>query len=762
MVARGASTPCQADAFVPAGTTLIWALAVFLAPWSAFGALHSATWGRYSNQQRQVHLDRGAVRGLRMSFRWLCLLCLLLPGIAVAAVTNASFGMPTRLTVERNLVENVAIGDVDGDGRVDLAVTAHLEGNRGAHNLRLYFQNQDGTLSSPTVVSQEYDLNDVNSVSMADMNGDGAKEVVIGVLGGINIVHWSAVRMPSVTTYQGPASSCRIIATGDVDGDGKMDVACHGRNEWPNTAVVYFGNGQGGIRNVIGMETGAGDGMAGIEFKGLAVGDVTGDGRADLVVTAASSPNFYVLPNNGHGGFQPPVAYAHPMTSSQGWPVSVVISDLDKDGVNEVVFANPQEAPDARLNIYRLGGSGALYLSQQIAIRSSATALLVGDVGGDGDKDMVLGHWSYASVSVLGDTDVSIKTQGRYELPGFGNDVMYELRTGSTNALALGDLNGDGCNDLASATYSGVTLLYGCKPYLTSLPVSDFDGDGVSDLYWRQFQPPAGLMMFWPWASKQASYDCPMPCPPYVGQLPWIDQAVGDFDGDGSSDVFFRNPETGQNRIALRAFYAVDGVTVANKDWEVVGAGDFDDDDRSDLFWRNRRTGETIIWWAGQYAGLTWEMQVPDLNWQVATVGDFDGDGKADVFWKHATTGRNIIWWGGRSARLQEVTRVVNTQWRIFGNGDFNGDGRADVIWRNTVTGAGIIWYSGKYTTQAALTTITNLDWKIVAVGDYDGDGISDLFWRNQATGANIVWRSARYSYQLQVSSVDLSYRLVI
>ena len=687
------------------------------------------------------------------------LLFLLMLVVGAANAATSSFGMPQRLTVERDVVENVAIGDVDGDGRPDLAVTDHT-GVDWKHHLRVYFQNGDGSLSSPAIVTLGADVNDVTSVTMADLDGDGAKEVVVGVLGGINIVHWGASRLPSVSFSQGPSSSCRVITNGDVDGDGKMDIACHGRNEWPNMAVVYYGNGQGGIRNIVGVDTGAGNGLAGLEFKGLQVGDVTGDGRADLVVTAASAPNFYVIPNDGHGGFLPPVAYAHPASPSGSWPVSVVITDLDHDGVNEVVFANPEEAPDARLNIYRLGGAGAMILSRQIPIHSSTTALLVGDVGGDGDKDLVLGHWSYAAVSVLGDSDSGIETQARYELPGFGNDVDYRPRTGSTNGLALGDLNGDGCSDLAAATFSGVTLLYGCTPNLTSLPVSDFDGDGVSDLFWRQGQM-GGFMMLWPWASKQAYFECPLPCPPYVGLPPWLNQAVGDFDGDGSSDVFYRNTKTGQNEIVLRAFYERPGVTIQNQDWQVVGAGDFDGDDRSDLFWRNRRTGQNIIWKGGVYEGLVWEVVVPDQNWQVVAIGDFDGDGRSDLFWKHATSGRNIIWWGGRSASRVEVTRVINTQWHVFGAGDFNGDGRDDMVWRNTTTGAGIIWYSGNYGTQVAMTTITNLAWSIVAVGDYDGDGVSDLLWQNQTTGANIIWRRGNYSMQMQVEPIDPSYKPV-
>ena len=692
-----------------------------------------------------------------MKLRWLLPLLLVVPVAAVAQVANSSFGMPSRITIEPGGLENVAAGDADGDGRADVAVTDQITG--GMHRLRLYFQNVDRSLSAPTIIpialldgTPNYDA---KSVAMVDLNNDGAKEIVVGGYAGIYIVRLSAARIPTMAFYQGPAASCRVIATGDLDGDGKMDIACHAKDEWPEIAVVYYGDGQGGIRNILGFPTGA----AGSSV-GLSVGDVTGDGRADIVVTASHRPDFFVLRNNGSGGFLPPLAYAHPASASGSYPVSVVVTDMDGDGVNEVVIANAEEAPEGRLNIYRLGGSGTLVLSRQVPIYSSTTALLVGDVGGDGDKDLILGHWSYGQVTVMGDADPGMETQRRYELPGFGNDLLVQTRTGLTNGLALADLNSDGCNDLVSATFSGLTILYGCRPYASTVPVSDFDADGVSDLYW--WAPSlSGLRMLWPWASKQLYYACPLPCPSYAGQVPFVDQAVGDFDGDGSSDVFFRNPQTGENVIVARALYDYDAGAVSDPDWNVVGAGDFDGDDRSDLLWRNGKTGQTIIWPAGLYDAGFWEQTVSDMGWKVAAIGDFDGDGRSDLFWRHATTGQNYMWLQGRSALAYEVVTVGDTRWRLFGAGDFDGDGRDDLVWRNTTSGAGILWLGAQPTSQVQLYTVSSQDWQIAAIGDYNGDGRADLMWRNEVSGANIIWRNAYFLDQQQVETVEPSYKLV-
>jgi FG-GAP-like repeat len=657
----------------------------------------------------------------------------------------ASFGQPTRVSFVRATESNVAIGDGNGDGRADLAAT---EGATypAPHTLSIYFQAGDGSLGSPQRVPLFADGNGILSLKFVDLDKDGIEDIVVGTDHGVATVRLGQPGTPQVSRYQLVSAGCRFMAQGpvDINQDGNPDIVCHGENEWPNQLSVYFGDGNGGFGSAKAYVTEAGseDG-----FRGVHTGDVDGDGRPDVVVTAAKSSHFYVFPNDGAGGLEAAVAYAHPVGTSQAFPAAVLVVDIDQDGRNEVVTVDTEEAPNSRLNIYRWGVGGALELSRQIPVHSSTTSLLAGDVGGDGDLDLVLGHWGFASASVLGDHDAGLDTQGRFELPGFGNDVAYTLKQGHANALALGDLDGDGCSDLAAATYSGLTVLYGCQPTFRSMPVVDFDGDGVTDLYWRD--KTNGMAWMWLWGDSTAA--CPNPCPPLVD--PTWKASVGDFDGDGASDVFYR-ATTGQNFIYLKGFYARPAAPVWSPDWEVVGVGDFDGNDRSDLFWRNKRTGQNIIWKNGESAGLAWEVQVPDLNWQVVTVGDFNGDGLDDVFWKHATSGRNIIWWGGKSTQLQEVTRVVNTQWRVFGAGDVNGDGKDDVVWRNVVTGAGIIWHSANYSTQVPIATIPNLDWRILFVGDFNGDRIGDLVWRNERTGANILWPSAQYGQLIHLSKL--------
>jgi len=209
-----------------------------------------------------------------------------------------------------------------------------------------------------------------------------------------------------------------------------------------------------------------------------------------------------------------------------------------------------------------------------------------------------------------------------------------------------------------------------------------------------------------------------------------------DFDGDGLSDVFWRNSLTGANAIWLAgqstAFRPVATVGVT---WTLVGTADFDGDTQGDLLWRDGN-GRNVVWLAASTRN-TWELQSAASAWKVAAIGDFDGDALSDIFWRNTVTGANTIWFAGMVA--VRLTPVPSQQWQVAGAGDFDGDGRADVLWRHRGTGANVVWRGGNPAAAAVLETAAP-SWGVAAVGDFDADGVDDVFWRNTTSGANVVW----------------------
>src|SRR5438094_2343268 len=231
-----------------------------------------------------------------------------------------------------------------------------------------------------------------------------------------------------------------------------------------------------------------------------------------------------------------------------------------------------------------------------------------------------------------------------------------------------------------------------------------------------------------------------------------IRRPLADFNGDGHSDVLWRNTLTGENYL-----YPMNGTqilagegylrTVADPNWTVAGIGDFDGDGKADILWRNTSTGQNYIYFMD---GTTIKSEglirtVADQSWRVAGIGDFDGDGKDDILWRNGTTGENYVYpMDGLSIKPTEgyLRTVADQSWRIAGIGDFDGDGRSDILWRNSSTGENYIYPMAGTTilaTEGYIRTVADQNWQVAALGDYNGDGRADVFWRNGATGENYI-----------------------
>ena len=112
---------------------------------------------------------------------------------------------------------------------------------------------------------------------------------------------------------------------------------------------------------------------------------------------------------------------------------------------------------------------------------------------------------------------------------------------------------------------------------------------------------------------------------------------------------------------------------------------DFNGDGRSDVLWRND-DGRVTNWLGtanGGYAPNSANALLGvSADWQIAQTGDFNGDGRDDILWRNLD-GRITNWLGtatgGFADNVANAYRSVSTDWQIAGVGDFNGDGRSDV-----------------------------------------------------------------------------------
>ena len=175
---------------------------------------------------------------------------------------------------------------------------------------------------------------------------------------------------------------------------------------------------------------------------------------------------------------------------------------------------------------------------------------------------------------------------------------------------------------------------------------------------------------------------------------------------------------------------------------------DFDGDGRSDVLWRNSATGENYSYFMNGTAVRTqgFLRTVEDPNWTVAGISDFDGDGRADILWRNLSTGENCIWlMNGLSTASEGSVNFVDpaSGWQVQGVGDFDGDGKADILWRNTSTGENYIYLMNGLTiaSPGSINSVSDQAWQVNGIGDFDGDGKADILWRNSSTGENYIWR---------------------
>jgi len=522
---------------------------------------------------------------------------------------------------------------------------------------------------------------------------------------------------------------------------------------------------------------------------GLAVGDLNGDGRSDLVFVNYTDDANDVWLNQGGGVF----------TRTQVMPgddsLAVALGDLDGDGDLDAFFANKSTANHVWLN----DGTGVLSdTGQTLGGANNSYDVALGDVDGDGDLDAVVanrgGHNNYVWLNDgTGD---------------FSSGQIFETR--DSLGLALGDLDGDGDLDVFFANYpllgNTVWLNDGSGTFVNTaqslgaanssevkLGDMDADGDldavvannGSSDVVWLN-DGTGNFPLAWNFNSDTNSFGV----------------ALGDLDSDGDLDAFLVGEK--QHSVWLNA-----GTGVLTDSMQELGdfhsysaaVGDFNGDGALDLVsasrWDAEGTNNTpnYIWFNKLYPVLSPAANAYDVprdatvsityaedisattvttrtfavhamqTGQVlegysvnggeikvtpaqpfkpgelvqvsATTGTLSLDASAPLtptvwqFWTRPLLG---------TACFSEVTQQLGYSFTHgLAAGDLNGDGWLDLVFVNYTDDANDVWLNqggGVFTRTQVMPGDSSL---VVALGDLDSDGDLDAFFANKST-ANRVW----------------------
>lgn len=312
----------------------------------------------------------------------------------------------------------IASGDLNGDGKLDIAVATTT-----GSNIQVLLGNGDGTLQ--TQVAYPADSNPADVV-IADFDGDGKADVASANIFGSNVSIFIGNGDGTLKTRVNypVGSQPSKLSVSDFNNDGKIDLAALGS---PNTLSILLGNSNGTFQPAINRT------IATAVFSVLP-GDFNGDGKPDLVMLGFPG-NVLVLVGRGDGTFDDPVSYP-----AANEVVKATLADLNSDGKLDVAVAS--RLPNV-VTILLGRGDGTFQTGTTTSIVTTPADLISNDFDGDGKLDLVIAGDSGGFGFLSG------KGDGTFSPPVFYQAGAFSRR------LVAGDFNNDSKLDFALSQGSG-------------------------------------------------------------------------------------------------------------------------------------------------------------------------------------------------------------------------------------------------------------------------------------------------------------------
>jgi hypothetical protein len=321
-----------------------------------------------------------------------------------------------------------------------------------------------------------------DAVSAGDFNGDGIPDfATVAGAPGARVSIYLGKADGTYTRAPDPYAPGYLdgpIAVADVNGDGYQDLVVV--DDSVNVIRVLLGNGDGTFTASASTPSIPSNPL------GVAIADLNGDGDPDLVVASGSSTTLTVLLGNGDGTFTQTAT--SPVAGVDASAVS--IGDFNQDGVPDVAVT---PAYGSAIAILLGKGDGTFSPASTIQANQMPSSLVVADVNGDGQADLVVGEQATTTASSILEVFTG-KGDGTFSAP-----TSTPLKA-SAPVVQAGDFNGDGVVDVVlldtadqifsvllndgSAQFTTVTEAIPTEAgYLTAnFAVADLDGDGRSDL----------------------------------------------------------------------------------------------------------------------------------------------------------------------------------------------------------------------------------------------------------------------------------------
>lgn len=611
----------------------------------------------------------------------------------------------------------VTTGDLNGDGKLDLAVT-----NLNSNNVSVFLNTTaPGAATLSFAPKQDFGTGDGPlSVAVGDLNGDGKLDLAVvsfnfstvSVLlnttapGGAT-ASFSAIQ--DFATGDGPTS----VAIGDLNGDGELDLSV--TNFVFDTVSILFNTtapGSATASFTVNQEFATGTGPIYVTM-----GDVDGDGKLDLAVANFNSNNVSVLLNtSGPGKTIPSFSAKQDFVTGEA-PLSLSLADFNGGGQLDLVVANLNVSTvSILLNTTDLGTPTTSFTAKQdFATGASPRSVSAGDLNGDGKLDVAVANIISNTVSVLLN-----KTDPGNTTPNFAD--KQDFATGSNPAsVTMIDLNKDGKLDLAVANINSNTL---SVLFNTSAPgaatvsfaakqdfatgdnplfvtAGDLNGDGKSDVVVVNLLATVSIL-FNTTASGAATPSFAARQDFAVGDGP-RSVSIGDLNLDGKLDLAVVNLNSNDVAVLLNttdpgaatpSFSAVHAFPTGIRPISVA-AGDLNGDGKLDLALVNLLSNSVSVLFNTTSPGATAPSfsakQDFATNFNPASIalGDLNGNGKLDLIAANSNSNNVSVFLNttatGAGAPTFAFKQEFDTSARpvSIATGDFNGDGKVDLAVAN-------------------------------------------------------------------------------
>jgi Bacterial Ig-like domain (group 3)/FG-GAP-like repeat len=672
-------------------------------------------------------------------------------------------------------------GDINGDGTADVVYTVpDTAGSPGYSSIGIALGSRTGFHVAATYAQR------LSRAVLADVNGDG-KVDLLGTIGGGPIGPTAMLviyKGRGDGTFDAPVISQIVtntnlwpwvasLATGDCDGDGKVDVLVTDSN---GNLFFIHGNGDGTTGTPVRF---GGKYLNAYEIDHVV--DLNRDGKLDLVVTVVNGATIAVRLGNGDGTFQTEQAVGGV------YNYSPILADMNGDGIPDIATTTASATGDAfGARIFAGNGDGSFREINSFAVSSVwGTLLAARDLNGDSKIDLVFDNangfivclgdgtgnfgtltaytvprWGSAGAAV-GDFDgdglldilggVNYSDPMIYMLRGFGDGQLEGARALDTVAvpvtIASSDLNHDGFIDIIGSTSNGTLTLMGKGDggFTATLDgvalgdqifVADMDGDGIKDAL---YVPSGGYSVGLRRGRNDGTFGDPETGSSQSGSTA---AGLGDLNGDGKPDLagvvfgaLYTSFGLGGPNFSAPTPYYIGGSSYDGTKTTIV---DVNGDGKNDVVTAIDTTvfvvlgsADGTLTAAGTYAGKDF------------VITDANGDGKLDlVTISTQSSGRGVdVYPGDGTGTFGNPVHIATSEtYSRMTGADLNLDGKTDLILLGG-NRVGVMYGNGTGGFGPDLVMPTGEGPHATVIGDWNHDGAPD-FAVAESSGASPTPRS--------------------